>query len=110
MILKNITQNTFLAHNAIVANSFSQRAFGLIFYKKPQAMIFKTRFGLHTFFMQYPIDILILDKEKKVKAIKKNLQPNRIYLWNPKYDRVIELPSGTIKKKKAQQDDIITVA
>lgn len=46
------------------------------------------------------IDILILDSNYKVAKIKKSLTPNKIFFWNPKYNLVIELPEGMIKKSK----------
>lgn len=62
--------------------------------------MFRTRFGIHTFGMHYPIDVIILDKQQIVVHLKENLMPNRLYFWNPKYSIVIELPKETIKKKK----------
>lgn len=72
---------------------------GLIGKDKPYALMIRTRFGIHTFGLKFPIDVLILNNENKVVSIKKNLKTNRIFLWNPMYDRVIELPRGTIEKK-----------
>ena len=50
--------------------------------------------------MKYSIDVLILDKAGRVVALKENLKPFRIFLWNPLFDRVVELPAGTIKNEK----------
>lgn len=74
---------------------------GLLF-GKPKPILFHTRFGIHTFGMKYPIDVVILDKSLVVRKIKQNLLPNRFFFWNPLLDTVIELPQGTIKKKKIQ--------
>jgi hypothetical protein len=70
-------------------------------------MLLKTHFGIHTFGMKYPIDILILDQQNCVVARKENLKPNTIFLWNPRYETVLELPAGTIKKTKTEIDDNI---
>lgn len=107
MVIKNETKKTVLSNNAIIANSFKQKAFGLILEKKADAMIFQTRFGIHTFFMKQPIDVLVLDNLKKVVKIKENLKPNSIFLWNPKYDLVIELPKETVKKIKIEIGNIV---
>lgn len=48
--------------------------------------------------MRNPIDVLILDDKNHVVKIKENLKPNRILLWNPKFDQVVELPEGSVKK------------
>jgi uncharacterized protein len=61
-----------------------------------------TRFGIHTFGVRTPIDILILDSHNVVVRLKKHLAPNRVFFWSPLYFRVIELPGGTITKKGIQ--------
>lgn len=68
--------------------------------QKPHAVCFTTRFGLHTFGMQYPIDVVILNKNNVVKVVKENLKPNNFFFWNPLYNKVIELPEREIKKRK----------
>lgn len=72
---------------------------GLIGKDKPYALIIRTRFGIHTFGLKFPIDVVILNQENIVVKIKKSLKPNNIFLWNPIYERVIELPIGTIDRK-----------
>ena len=69
----------------------------------------ETRFGIHTFGLKYPIDVLILDNGNKVVFLKKNLMPWRIFLWNPIYDKVLELPQGTIDKKKIKINDAVNL-
>lgn len=76
---------------------------GLLGAKKPYGVFFNTRFGIHTFFMKFPIDVLVLDKEHKAVMLKKSLKPYRIFLWNPKFDKVLELPEGTIATYKIRK-------
>lgn len=90
-----------------IASNLGEKIQGLIGKEKPYRLMLKTRFGIHTFGVKFPIDILILDKENKVAVMKKNLKPNRIFLWNPKYDKVIELPSGDISKRAIKIKDKI---
>lgn len=82
--------------------SFKDKILGLIGKSKPESLLIKTRFGIHTFGVKWPIDVIILDRNYKVKYIKENLQPNRIFFWNPVYNIVIELPEGFIKNKKIE--------
>jgi uncharacterized protein len=84
-----------------------KKAIGLIGEKKPQAILFMTRFGIHTFGVRFPIDVLILNKNKQIVKVKENLQPNRFFFWNPKYTIVLELPEGTIQKNKIEHNHII---
>lgn len=78
-----------------------------MFSKKPKAIIFNTRFGIHTFFLKFPIDLIILNKDNRVIKIKEEVFPNRIVFWNPKYNLVIELPRGSINKSKTKKGDLI---
>lgn len=89
--------------------SLKQRTLGLIGAEKPYPISFKTRFGIHTFGLNFPIDVLILDKNNKVFSIRRNLLPNRIYVWNPKFDTVIELPVGFVSSSKIKIGEKISL-
>jgi hypothetical protein len=80
--------------------SIKDRTIGLIGYEKPEPIMFLTRFGIHTFGLKFPIDVLVLDKNNKVVKLVENLKPNNLFDWPIKYNRVIELPTGYIKKNK----------
>jgi uncharacterized protein len=73
---------------------------GLMFSKSISPVYFETRFGVHTFFVNFPIDVVILDANNIVCELKQNLSPWRVFLWNPKYFRVIETPDGFVKLRK----------
>jgi uncharacterized membrane protein (UPF0127 family) len=107
MIIKNKTKQTTLAREVLQPKSFQEQSLGLLAHKTPIAMILHTRFGIHTLFMKYSIDVLILDKNDQVVALKENLKPNDIFIWNPKYNKVLELPTGTIIKTKTKLTDKI---
>lgn len=80
-----------------------------MFQQKIKPVYFETRFGVHTFFVQKPIDVLVLDKNFRVKVIRENLQPWKIFIWNPKYFRVLEFSSGFINKNKIKTNDEINL-
>ena len=52
------------------------------------------------FFVFYPIDVLFLDKYKKVVEVKENFRPFEFYTPKNKALYTIELPQNTIKKTK----------
>jgi uncharacterized membrane protein (UPF0127 family) len=96
----------------IISDTFSEKGAlgkikGLLGEKTPHAIVFNTRFGIHTFFLKFPIDVIILDKKGCVVKLKTSLKPNQIFLWNIKFDTVIELPSGDLGKSKTEIGDII---
>lgn len=71
-------------------------AIGLIGAKTPYGLFLKTRFGIHTFGVKFPIDVVILDSKQYAVRIKESLPPNHIFFWPPKWQNVLELPAGTI--------------
>ena len=89
------------------AKSVSDKSFGMILKKNSEGLFFRTRFGIHTFFMKKPIDILILDSLDKVVRIKPNLKPNKIFVWDFKFDKIVELPEGSVNKLKIKVGDEI---
>jgi uncharacterized membrane protein (UPF0127 family) len=94
---------------AIKARTLWQQTKGLLGTTKAHPLLLKTRWGIHTFGMKYPIDIVVLDKENKVVKIKEKLQPNHFFVWNPKYNRILELPKGFVGEKKIMQEDQISL-
>lgn len=87
--------------------NFLQAGRGLIGARKPEALLLISRFGIHTFGVPFPIDIVILDDKGCIKALKPSLQPNRVFLYNPAYNHVLELPEGTIKHLKLLEGDVV---
>ncbi len=73
---------------------------GLIGEKKPYPLLLNTNFGIHTFFMKYPIDIVVLDKNNTVVKIKRNLAPWKLFFYSPIYSKILELPYGFIDHLK----------
>lgn len=110
MILKNTTKKTVLARKVKKARSLNDNLFGLTRYTKPVGMIFQTRYGIHTIGMKFPIDVIILDRHNRVVDLKKNLQPNRLFFWNPYYSCVVELPSGTIQNSQTELSDRLSLS
>lgn len=102
MILKNLTVDTILSEDLKIASSSADIFLGLLRQSNPKSLLFYTRFGIHTFGLKKPIDVVILDNQKIVRKICISLKPNRILLWNPKYNIVIELPANTIFRSKTK--------
>lgn len=81
------------------AQSLEDRTRGLIGQSEIEPLWLETRFGIHTFGMRQPIDVMVLDMNNSVRVLKKGLKPNRVFIWNPQFKRVVELPSGYVQKK-----------
>ncbi len=80
-----------------VAKTIKDRLVGLLSYQSlpsDQALWIHRCNSIHTFFMKFPIDCVFLDSGMTVKAIKKEVKPNRLILpiWGA--SSVIEMTSG----------------
>ena len=85
-----------------IADSAWKKFKGLMFRKTFEgALVFplhkETRFGasIHTFFMQFPIDILFLDKDKKVIDLRRDVKPWTLNITPKKPAKyIVELTGG----------------
>lgn len=107
MIVINTTRRTVLVDNVLTAKTFNEKASGLSGAEKPSALFFKTRWGIHTFGMKFPIDCVVSDDAFKVRALTENLKPNRFFFWNPYYKNVLELPAGIISGTGTKIGDVL---
>ena len=101
----NISKNSVVVEDILVADTVLKKTKGLLKRVNPAALFFKTRWGIHTFGMNFPIDCVICDDNFEVKVIREKILSNRFFFWNPKYKNVFELPIGTIKNSKTKIGD-----
>lgn len=100
MILINKTTNTIISENVIVANSFFKRLKGLMFTKDlsyESAMHIIPCNEIHTFFMNYSIDVLYLDRNNTIVAMDEDLKPRKVGKFIKNAKSVVEIPSGKIR-------------
>lgn len=105
-MIKNQSQNFVIIKKAKLCKNIFCKAFGFMFrFRKPNhALVFifnsKRRADLHMLFVFFPIDVLFLDKNKKIIDIKKNFKPFAYYASKAKAKIVVELPVGLLGKTK----------
>src|SRR6187455_1791782 len=105
MTLLNATKNQILATDLKEASSFWDKTFGLIDPRNPRALLFQTRFGLHTFFLNTQVDVMVLNKEHQVVKLQANLRPWSFFFYMTIYGLVLELPAGSLKKTSTSLND-----
>ncbi len=66
--------------------------------------------GVHTLWMRFAIDVLLLDREYRVLSVYGNLRPFRVTAINWKAASALELPSGTIAVSRTQAGDLLEVS
>lgn len=109
MILKKVLNNKIICSDLKYCQSFTDRSLGLLRKSNPKNLLFKTRFGIHTFFLKEPIDVIILNEDKRIVGIKKSLKPNRLFFWNPLYSTIIELEHKTINKFSLKPGNLVVI-
>ncbi|PIP32212.1 hypothetical protein COX23_05920, partial [Candidatus Gottesmanbacteria bacterium CG23_combo_of_CG06-09_8_20_14_all_37_19] len=106
-LIEKIILKNMIRLKVIKKDRIGEKIIGLLGCQKPIAIYIKTRFGIHTIGMKFPIDILILDNNNTVVKLKESFSPNRFFFWNPIYNIILELPPGTIKIKKIRLGSLI---
>lgn len=78
------------------ADTILKRFFGLMGKKNiKNGLFFPKCNSIHTFFMKENIDIIMIDKTKKIVLLKTNVQKNKITYKKEAY-HTIELPKNSI--------------
>jgi uncharacterized membrane protein (UPF0127 family) len=105
----NLTRNTVLASCLEVADCGAKRSKGLLGRESLQ-----TGEGLwiipceavHTFWMRFPIDLVYLDKKKRIRKLRGKVRPWRLSACLSAHS-VLELPSGTIRETRTELGDTL---
>lgn len=110
MRIINHTQNTVLAEKATCADTFFSRMRGLLGRKSlsaGEALVITRCNSIHMFFMQFPIDVIFIDKENIVVGLLKKIQPNTLspIFWSS--SKAVELPAGTLEFTRTSSKDKI---
>jgi uncharacterized protein len=98
-----------LAARISVAESLSARIRGLLGRDSlpvGEGLLIRPCKGIHTFFMKFPIDVMILDKGNRILKSYSRLSPNRITTVYLKAATVLELPAGTLDQSLSVGDSV----
>jgi uncharacterized membrane protein (UPF0127 family) len=97
----NLSNGTEIANHVATATTFLKRLKGLMFTKYLLAghgLYIKPCRSIHTFFMNYPIDVLYLSERFEVVGMDVEMKPAAVGKYQRKAFSVLELPAGTIQK------------
>ncbi len=110
MRIINLSKNTLLAEDALVAEAWLRRAIGLLGRKEMQkniALVIRPCQAIHTFFMRFSIDVIFVNRKNEIIGLETDFKPwrmSKIY-WQAKF--AVELPAGRISKSRSSEGDII---
>lgn len=100
MIVQNPGRATSLGEAIQVADTAALRVKGLLgreCLEDGQGLLFRGCSSLHTFFMQFPIDIVFLDRKQKVLKVASSVRPFKLVAAPFRAYYALELPAGAIE-------------
>jgi uncharacterized membrane protein (UPF0127 family) len=113
--IENLTRARTLAGKAELARSFFARGRGLMgraSLPDSYALIIYPESSIHMFFMRIPIDVLFVDKQHRVVALREQLPPWHPFAgvapWRGQY--VVEMPAGVIAASGTRVGDQLRVS
>jgi uncharacterized protein len=109
--IRNATRGTLIAKRAEVAGSGAKRSKGLLGRKgldPGEGMWIVPCEAVHTFFMQFPIDLIYLDRSHRVKKTRTAMPAWRLSACLTAHS-ILELPAGTIVKTRTQRGDLLEI-
>ena len=103
----NRERGTVLAEVADVADTSAKRRTGLLKHselKAGEGLWIAPCESVHSFGMKFSIDVVYLDRKKKVRKIRKEMVPRRISACLTAHS-VLELPVGVIDASRTEPGD-----
>jgi uncharacterized protein len=100
-----------LAEAAEIADTSRKRRVGLLKHEQLNAgegLWIVPCESVHTFFMKFPIDLVYLDRKKRVRKVRHAVPPWRLSVCLRAHS-VLELPAGTVRRTGTQAGDEIVI-
>ncbi len=103
----NQTRGRMLADRADIADTSAKRRTGLLKHKglaPGEGLWIVPCEGVHTFAMKFPIDVVFLNRKRKILKVRPNMVRRRIALSLMAHS-VLELPAGTLEQTGTERGD-----
>ena len=107
--VSNMTRGTMLASSLEVADSGPKRNKGLLGRKglaAGEGLWIVPCESVHTFFMQFPIDLVYLDRKHRIRKVRSLVRPWRLSACLSAHS-ILELPAGTILETQSERGDLL---
>jgi uncharacterized protein len=106
-IVTNLTRNTILADRLEKADTAAKRNKGLLGRSGLDAgegLWIVPCESVHTFFMQFPLDLVYLDRNHRILKVRAGVRPWRLSACLVAHS-IVELPAGVIAASQSQRGD-----
>lgn len=108
----NMTRGTVLATRLETAHTGPTRRKGLLGrdgLAAGEGLWISPCESVHTFFMRFPIDLVYLDREHRIKKTRNAVGPWRLSACFSAHS-ILELPAGTIRETQTERGDTLEIA
>jgi len=110
----NKTRDCFVATEVAAANTYIRRLVGLlgktVTWSRPgRGLWINPCHGVHTLGMTFPIDLVFLDRDKRVVHVEEHVRPFRISKVCLNARSVLELPAHTIYRTGTRVGDVLEI-
>ena len=111
VLVRNRTRQTVLATGADVADTAGKRRTGLLKHERlepGEGLWIVPCESVHTFFMKFPIDLVYLDRAKKVRKVRSAVPAWRLSMCLAAHS-ILELPAGVIEQTGTAVGDELVI-
>lgn len=107
----NVTRGTILATRLEAAHSSATRRKGLLGREgllSGEGLWIVPCESVHTFFMRFPIDLVYLDWQNRIRKVRHSVGPWRLSASLTAHS-VLELPAGTVRETRTERGDTVEI-
>ena len=111
VLVRNQTRGTVLGDAVELADTSAKRRTGLLKHThlEPGTGLWIVPCeSVHTFFMKFAIDLVYVDRQKRVRKVRHAVPPWRLSACLPAHS-ILELPAGTARQTGTQAGDELTI-
>jgi uncharacterized membrane protein (UPF0127 family) len=112
VVVRNQTRDTVLADAADVADTSEKRRTGLLKHDRldpGQGLWIVPCESVHSFFMKFTIDLVYLDRDRKVRKVRHRMVPWRLSACLTAHS-ILELPAGAVAASGTEKGDQLEMA
>lgn len=112
LLVTNVTRGTVLATRLEAAHTGPARRKGLLGrdgLERGGGLWIAPCESVHTFFMRFPIDLVYLDRERRIKKARSAVGPWRLSACLSAHS-ILELPAGTVVATRSERGDTVEFA
>lgn len=109
--MRNLSRDAVLGGAIDIADTSEKRRVGLLRHERleeGEGLWIVPCESVHTFFMKFAIDLVYVDKKKRVRKVRRAVPPWRLSACLSAHS-ILELPAGTIERTGTRPGDQLSI-